>query len=270
MLHHTEQPQITIVSFFTQGWIQQLITTIWRLSPEQKILVIDNNPDIDDALPLTSYPLNKYQHNPMVEAERYWLKTHTRYGLVIIKQTNRENLTHGCGMDLARTWCLQNGTENMTHVEPDCVFDNMRWYEEQSREIESGIILAGCFRAFWCDPAATMSDYPKCPIHPSCTTYHLPEITHSFQSQQRLDDMQHPQYCKLVSPYFNWMTLDTGDNKPLLPGWDTGHKVWFEAAKTGRCVQTNTHGLDHLSHGTLYDYWSRKPLEEIGIIHRRS
>lgn len=266
MLHYADDinTQIVIISFHTLGWIQNLITTCWKLLPGTPILVVDNNPDIGEL----GYKSNReyIDRNPMVDAERYWLNLY-KHKLTIIKQPNRDDLTHGHGMDLAMKWCLEHGIENMTHLEPDCSFQGVEWYTEQLEAIRQGMYVAGCVRVVWgttdihraverLPEAEQQKVIQKMPLHVCCSTYHLPPLKKlSFTVQDRNIDAEHPQYSDLVSDYYNMR--DWGQpQKTLL--WETGHKIWFEAAKINKAKQTRYRGLHHEWHSTAKDFWTNQ------------
>jgi len=286
MLHfdsyHTVQSTLTkptnhvivIISFYTLGWIQNLITTLWKLLPDSQLLIIDNNPNPgeENLFKIRNY-YQRHERDSMIAAERYWLSLQPE--LIVLQQPDRNNLTHGNGLDFAMRWCLQNKINVMTHIEPDCFFDNAKWLEEQMDAIKQGNFLAGCFRYIWgsvncheylqtLSPEGQRAELEKMPIHVACTTYYLPFCKNfSFRLQFRKEDINHPQYASIVSGHYDLCNNALMGRKQEVTGkclWDTGHKIWYEVAKHNKAVLTRRHGITHTFNSMETDFWTRKKL----------
>ena len=258
--------QIVTISFCSIGWMQNLITTCWKVLPGKTILVVDNNPDEGEEGYETNHAHDRFKYGSIVDAERKWLNLH-KNKLIVIKPTNRQNLTHGGGMDLAKEWCLEHGMDNLTHVEPDCLFSSNKWYLEQIKAIGQGMVVAGCIRTAWYSKIGETSDSERAqirarsPIHPACATYHLPPIAElSFKVQTRAHDMHEDAYKDIITPCYDCV------NAQNRPDWDTAHKIWYEVAKINKYKHTDRHDLIHTWQSTTVDYWTRKRIKNYSLV----
>ena len=200
-----------LVAYHTADWIQAAVASYLEHFPEDRILVIDNNPRRGEP-----------GWDPDCERERYWLRAHPRVDHVVNTLmpcgSNGERM-HGLGVDLAVQWCRDRGDDVLLHFEPDCVIEGRRWRENLLRAIECGSWMAGAHRKAYGT------------IHPTPSAWRIDRLRTTFSGWERAADSRHPRYAELidieglraeVEPLGCWPWWERF--------WDTGEKAWFEAA----------------------------------------
>jgi hypothetical protein len=200
-----------LVAYHTADWIQVAIASYLEHFPEDRILVVDNNPRRGEP-----------GWDPDCERERSWLRAHPRVdhavNTLVACPDNGERM-HGLGIDLAVQWCRDRGVDVLVHFEPDCVITGRRWRENLLRAIECGSLMAGAHRHWYGT------------IHPTPSAWRIDRLRTTFGSFERAEDSCHPRYAELidveklragVEPLGVWYWFERF--------WDTGEKAWFEAA----------------------------------------
>ncbi len=137
-----------LVAYHSADWIQVAIASYLEHFPEDRILVIDNNPRRGEP-----------GWDPDCERERSWLRAHPRvdHAIDTLAACSDDGVRiHGLGVDLAVQWCRDRGVDVLVHFEPDCVITGRRWRENLLRAIECGSWMAArapaCVRPDPSDP----------------------------------------------------------------------------------------------------------------------
>jgi hypothetical protein len=200
-----------MVAYHTADWIQVAIASYLEHFPEDRILVVDNNPRRGEP-----------GWDSDCERERYWLRAHPRVDHVVNTLTACDGAggrLHGLGVDLAVQWCRDRDADVLLHIEPDCVIEGRRWRENLLQAIERGSWMAGAHRKFYGS------------IHPTPSAWRIDRICSTFSGWERAADSRHPRYAELidiarlraeVEPLGRWGWWEQF--------WDTGEKAWFDAA----------------------------------------
>jgi hypothetical protein len=234
-----------LVAFHSAHWIRVAVESYLEYFPEDRLLVVDNNPRRGEEGWL-----------PECTREREWLAAHP--GVVLIDNPAPpdgllKNRTHGAGMDLALAWCRRHGTRVMVHLEPDCLVAGRSWRDNLLRALNRGAWMAGGVR--------------QChgPIHPTPTAWRVDAVRASFTiTPWEGSDERHARFGELVD-----LAALKKDSSPMgvwigwTRHWDTGHKAWFEAAVHDRAALVETPGFTHYWHGS-----HERRLSEAGLIAR--
>jgi hypothetical protein len=221
-----------LVAYHSVHWIRVAVESYLEHFPEDRLLVVDNNPRRGEEGWL-----------PECAQERRWLASHP--GVILLDNLDPpdgllKNRSHGAGIDLALGWCRRRGAQVLVHLEPDCLVTGRRWRENLLGALEGGAWMAGGFR--------------QChgPIHPTPSAWRVDETRASFTIIPWAGaDEKHARFEELM----DLNTLQT-DTSPMgiwigwTQHWDTGHKAWFEAAVHDRAALVETPGLIHYWHGT--------------------
>ena len=200
-----------LVAYHTADWIQVAIASYLEHFPEDRILVIDNNPRRGEP-----------GWDPDCERERSWLRAHPRvdHAINTLAACSDDGVRiHGLGVDLAVQWCRDRGVNVLVHFEPDCVITGRRWRENLLRAIECGSWMAGA--------TGMRSARSTRPPRPGASIDSAPHSAAS--SGRRTLVIRATRSCS--------MSRSSGRRWNLLGAWpwwqrfwDTGQKAWFEAA----------------------------------------
>jgi GT2 family glycosyltransferase len=217
------------VSYFSYGWTQECLNSIFKFIPDCKILLIDNNPSkFDDinrkksfANCLDSKDKILRSHN-LCELERKWFSS--KSNIIVLKTEKR--LDHGRAINLAAKWCWDNDIPIMIHLEPDCVITGKIWIENLLNALDNN---------YW---MASGHQYPDGSLHITPSAW---LIKKSFQlnfdwamKNKDLEDPIYPVVCD-VSKTEGWHRI----------GWDVGFKAWFEIAKLNKAKHIDAPDFIH-------------------------
>ena len=154
-----------LVAYFTADWIRVALTSYLHHFPDDRVLVVDNNPSRGEVGWL-----------PMCERERHWLRSHPRVDFLanpLLPSPVDGYTPHGLGMDAALAWCRDRGADVLLHFEPDCVIEGRQWRENLLGAISEGAWMAGSVRkAFG-------------PIHPTPSAWRVDQVHGSFTARER-------------------------------------------------------------------------------------
>ena len=229
-----------LVAFHTAEWIQVAVESYLDAFPEDRVLVVDNNPVRGEP-----------GWGQDCERERFWLAAHPK----IILVPNRAppgritGRTHGEALNVAVEWCRGQGADVLVHFEPDCLVTGRRWRENLLDALERGAWMAGSHRKPWGS------------IHPTPSAWRVAELRATFEGQPRARDRPHARYAELVNedairaetgPLGTWPWWDLY--------WDTGERAWFHAAASDRAALVETPGLHHYWCGSTSNRRSREDL----------
>jgi hypothetical protein len=219
-----------LVAYHTPDWIQVAVASYLEHFPEDRILVVDNNPRRGEP-----------GWDPDCERERYWLRAHSRVDHVVNTLTpcdiNGER-PHGHGVELAVQWCRDRRADVLIHFEPDCVIEGRRWRENLLQAIECGAWMAGAHRKAYGA------------IHPTPSAWRVDRLRTTFSGWARAADSRHPRYAKLlnierlraeVEPLGRWPWWERS--------WDTGEKAWFVAAVHDAAILVDAPDFRHFWNG---------------------
>jgi hypothetical protein len=220
-----------LVSYHTRHWIRVAVGSYLEQFPDERLLVVDNNPKRGETGWTSS-----------CEAEQRWLACHPQVELLDNPTPDQDwgTRSHGGGVDLALAACRARGAEVLLLLEPDCLVSGRAWRDNLLAALAAGAWMAGCSpRAYG-------------PIHPVPTAWRVAEVRASFKaSQPRAPDEEHPRYRELVHP-----EILEAEYRPIgiwdwwSRHWDTGEKAWFEAAVHDRAVAVPGPGFRHYWHGS--------------------
>lgn len=230
-----------LVAFHTVDWIRVAVTSYLEAFPEDRLLVVDNNPRPGE-------PGWRIE----CDRERLWLAAHPAVDLV--ENRARPDLqdgrrTHGSGIDAALAWCRKRGVDVLVHFEPDCLITGRQWRQNLLDAIAQGAWMAGTHRKVYGV------------IHPTASAWRVDKVQASFRPTPRAADVRNTRFGELVDleplrtetePKGAWFWCERN--------WDTAEKAWFEAALEGRTALVGEEGFHH--------YWlgstdRRKPQEEL-------
>jgi hypothetical protein len=249
-----------LVAHHSIYWIRVAVESYLEQFPEDRLLVVDNNPRRGEA-----------SWYPYCEEERDWLAS--RPGILLVDSTRTPGhflpdgrLEHGSGMDVALDWCREHGARIMVHLEPDCLITGRQWRDNLLRPLAQGAWMAGGFRQ------------SHGPIHPTPSAWLVAEVRASFRPAPWTEEDEHdPRFQALLN-------LEALENDPEerwvreARYWDTGHLAWFQAAYHDRAALVETPGFRHywfgssarrFSEGTLADtYPELRPFLERARLRR--
>lgn len=209
-----------IILHLTSPWTKVGVGSFRKFFPEQKILLVDNNP-----------PTQSSAEAEKITAERDWVKSLKNVEIIsggIESEDILGKWSHGSGMQLAAEWCRAHEYDYMLHIEPDVLVSGRKWYEA---------LLEGANQGFW-----FIGSHQKSygPIHPTPSLICVRELASSFWAQPREQDSKHARFEEL----FNLSKL-LKDCRKLYPkeqiawfekNWDAAQKVWFEAATSDKAL----------------------------------
>ena len=221
-----------IVAYFTPDWIRVAITSYLHHFPDDRVLVVDNNPARGDD-----------EWIPACERERHWLRSHPRVDYVmnhIVPCTRYGGRPHGLGLDVALGRCRDLGADVLLHLEPDCIVSGRQWRENLLGAIGDGAWMAGSVRQH------------HGPIHPCPSAWRVDRVRSTFAGWEWEPDARHPRFHELVDLDRLQSVMGTGAGWDFWGSfWDTGHKAWFDAAVLDRAVLVEAPDFQHYWHGSL-------------------
>jgi hypothetical protein len=116
---------VVLVTFRSEKWTKVSISSFFDHFIGD-MLVVDNNPLYHEE----HWPYNEYE----------WITNN--FDIPVIKNINAvenfqktEGGTHGIGVDIAVDYAKNNGYEYILHIEPDCVFYDIGWFQEMNQRI---------------------------------------------------------------------------------------------------------------------------------------
>jgi hypothetical protein len=221
----------TLVAYYTADWIRVAITSYLHHFPDDRVLVVDNNPRRGEV-----------GWVPDCERERHWLKSHPRVDYLfntLVPCRRYGDRPHGLGIDAALEWCRGRGADALLHFEPDCLVMGRRWRENLLEALARGAWMAGSVR----------KDYG--PIHPTPSAWRVEQARTSFSGQERAPDARHPRYHSLVDiERLKAEVVPLGDWPWWERFWDTGEKAWFDAAKQDHTALVEAPDFRHYWNGS--------------------
>jgi hypothetical protein len=230
-----------MIAFHTADWIKVAVTSYLEHFPNDRILVVDNNPKRGEV-----------DWTPDCERERRWLLGHSRVDYLPNTQLPSDrnyDPPHGIGLDVALEWAKARGAEVLLHFEPDCLVLGRCWRENLLEAIAQGAWMAASFR------------HPFGTLHPTPSAWRIDRVRTSFSGQRRAGDACHPRYHELVDlerlraevePRGEWSWWETY--------WDTGEKAWFECAVADRAAQVETPDFRHYWGGSTARHFGQSAL----------
>ena len=220
-----------LVAYFTADWIRVAITSYLHHFPDDRVLVIDNNPSRGEVGWL-----------PLCERERYWLQSHPRVDFLanpFLPSPDDGYAPHGLGIDAGLAWCRDHDADVLLHIEPDCVIEGRSWRENLLGAISAGAWMAGSTRKVYG------------PIHPTPSAWRVDQVHGSFAARERTQDESHPRFHELFQlAVLKEVCRHPGEWSWFERFWDTGEKPWFAAAVEGRTALVDTPDFRHYWHGS--------------------
>jgi hypothetical protein len=220
-----------LVAYFTADWIQVAITSYLHHFPDERVLVVDNNPRPGEVGWL-----------PLCERERHWLFSHPRVDLLanpLLPSPDDNYAPHGLGIDAAIAWCRDRGADVLLHFEPDCVIEGRQWRENLLRAISEGAWMAGSVRKVYG------------PIHPTPSAWQVDQVHASFAARERALDESHPMFHELYQlAVLKALCRHPDEWSWCERFWDTGEKPWFTAAVNGRTTLVDAPDFRHYWKGS--------------------
>jgi hypothetical protein len=209
--------QFVIVAFHSHNHIQRAIMSFFQHFPEQRLLVIDNNP-----LPNQTFQRRKhFNWVPECDEERNWLKKQKNI-IVARPDINKTDvpLFHGDGLNFARKWCMERGFDAMCHFEPDSLIRGRDWFMKLKQGIEWDNWMCGTCK---------LTGHG---IHPCPSLWVLePTKDIDFNVTPKGNDIHHPRYEEVVGP-----GKYAQGSEYFIRNWDTGAKLWFECAIQDKAI----------------------------------
>ena len=201
-----------VVSYRSNLWIRVALRSYRRHFPDGMILVVDNNPK--PGAP---------GWEPECEEERAWLRSLPD---ILLVENPRPRKKHGAALDLAASWCRENGYEFLLAFEPDCLITGRRWFEELWAAVARGAWMAGAHKKAYG------------PIHPCPSLWRVARIQASFDNRVRGEDEQHPRFRELfdLDRLMRTVAAEGGPVRWWARHWDTAQRAWFLAAVNDRAA----------------------------------
>jgi len=229
--------QFVTVSFHSQNNIQRAISSFSRHFPEERLLVVDNNPLPEQVFKRRTL----FNWVPNVDDERNWLKR--RQDIIIIRPNIEKidvPLFHGDGLNCARKWCLRNGYDAMCHFEPDCLIRGRDWYIRLRQGIDRNWMCGLYKRAG--------HGIAPCP----CLWMLEPTKHIDFNVQPKRGDVNDLQYEELVGPKVYAKDMGQWAVEYFKANWDMGGKLWFECAIRNKAAyKAPSSDFTHLWNGSI-------------------
>ncbi len=223
---------IVTVSHFTNGWIQDTLKSLFQHCPEVTVLVIDNNPSINDNdVRRKSYEKGAWTYKSdcwkrhFCEAERYWLSQQPN--IIMLRTDNY--LQHGEAMDLANKWAYARNIKTIVHIDPDCEVKGRKWLDDLLNGVKNGYwFVSGC-----CMPSGILHLVPA-----AYSVAHSLDTSFNFGS--RHPESSEPEFSKLI------------DSSKLYSKdfWDCSQRFWYLCAKQGKAIYIPSLDFVHLWMGS--------------------
>lgn len=203
-----------LISFHTPRWMRVGLASYLRCFPDDRVLVIDNNPREHEP-----------GWQPACEEERAWLAKHG--GIVLVEHSGPDR-RHGAAIDCALRYCRQNSGDVLLLFEPDCLITGTTWYELLRRPMLDGAWMSGMVRQMYG------------PLHPCPSMWRVNHDWASFVDQSRGADVEHPRFGELF--FLDRLLRSVASQHPQMltwwqANWDTAQKNWFHAAAHDQAVQ---------------------------------
>lgn len=214
------------VAFHTQNQIQLALECFARTFPNDRPLVVNNNPTRDMVLAQRwCGRTDIWAWAPHCDEETEWLQSRKDIDLIALPAENRIR-EHADGLNLARAWCLANGYDSFCLFEPDCAWGSAEWFTRMAAEMAGGAWLVG---PIW------PPKWPGESIFRIAPSIWLLEPTReiSFSACAKGSDRDHPRYAEVYRECYpeswpeNWSRF-------WLKTWDTALKAWFYCAVRDR------------------------------------
>ncbi len=232
-----------LVAYRTGSWMPIAIESYLAHFPEDRLLVVDNNPQPGET-----------GWSSALRRERRWLSSHPRVDLIDDRGTFPGILTrrsHGAGMDVALDWCRRRGADVLLHIEPDCLISGREWRAHLLRAIEQGAWMAGAHKKPWG------------PIHPTPSAWLVQEARTSFKVQPKAEDLNHPRFREFVDhEALKYQAHQEGSWDWARTNWDTADRAWFRAAVHDRAAFVPAPDFRHFWRGSTHLPLSRDELVE--------
>lgn len=218
---HGEGPEIlvTIVAWNTADWIKIALRSLHEFFPHAEVLVVDNNPERGQAC-----------WTPRAEEERRWLQN---YPQVHLLKNERDDKSHGIGMQLAYEEAKRRHARIMVHFDADCRVAGHVWLHQLKAAIDEGAWLAG----------GTLTGTKLLHVTPSAWLVGAP--WKSFEGGPKAEDLQHPRHAELFDDRPHVETIPPEHLPWFLYNWDTGQRNWFLAACRDKAKHVETPDLVH-------------------------
>lgn len=230
---------IVTVSHYTYGWIQHGLTSLFRYVPDVPVLVIDNNPSVDDSCHRAKSFQYPYLRNTawarhFCEAERAWLESQPN----VILQRTPHWLQHGAALDQANLWAHDHFVRYLVHIDPDCECYGRKWLDNLLIAMTQGNWLAAGGR------------YANGCLHLIPAIWNVSEaLSTSFLGRHMTQaDRREPEFHKNIDP-----TKGSAY-------WDVGQYFWYKCLKLGKETYVPTPEYHHFWGG------SRRPHKSAFLI----
>lgn len=239
---------ICIISYFSYGWTQTCLTSLFQYFPKCKVLAIDNNPSKNDSAqrkktfqnikshwPYQSKKKIKLSWNKFCELEKDWLNSHSYITKVIETPVK---LNHGSCINLAVNYCVENKIKKIVLIEPDCVVIGKSWLYNLLKVLDEGFWMSsGTFKLYNKQKSKILHPCPS-----AWVVEHASKV--SFEPVRIQEDASDDFFYKCP-------------NKKSLFFWDTGLKASYEFAKLGRAKFVETNDFKH--------YWGKSSRSDYRI-----
>lgn len=211
------------VSHYTYGWMQQGLNSIFTHCPDVNVLVIDNNPSVEDDIVRQKsfeYGTGPWTNRSDVwkrmycEAERHWLQQQPN---VILLRTPKF-MQHGMALDIANNWAYDHDISTLVHIDPDCEISGRMWLTN---------LLSGIRKGQWFTAGF---DFPCGILHLVPAAYSVKQsVKTSFHWCSMLPDRSDPQFSQIV---------DVSKFKSFQKNnmWDVSQQFWYRCAKQNKAT----------------------------------
>ncbi len=226
-----------LISFFSYGFIQDCIRTFQEYIPNQKLLIIDNNPDDIRLCKDVRYFDHEFKGSTdkYIQAEREWLSN--QKNIIIYKHESDRILSHGEAIDYGNKWCKKNGIDLYLHIESDCLIYGRKWYDDLISTItndEMWIVSGHFFKA-------------SQSLHLTPSIWRVDKADQSFAIKKRTQEFH--KGVPFFNSFSNWH----------LKNWDTGALFVADCTAQGKSKLIQTQDFKHLWKGSLKNH----PLKEL-------
>jgi hypothetical protein len=246
---------VVLVTFRSEKWTKVSISSFFDHFIGD-MLVVDNNPLYHEE----HWPYNEYE----------WITNN--FDIPVIKNINAvenfqktEGGTHGIGVDIAVDYAKNNGYEYILHIEPDCVFYDIGWFQEMNQRIReenlwtiaNGVDMKMNSGAIW-DPEK------KIILHTPhiCSSIWKIDDTPNVSFNSMISKPGDTKYREIIESYYDKKELN-GADKNSLPKkekiefiLDTGilRRIYYDTFGKGG-HSTNYQGFAHFWLGSENYYY---------------
>jgi hypothetical protein len=220
---------VVIVSYFSYGWTQQCLNSLFQYSPDCKVLAVDNNPSASDdvfrkqsfthAQRSREYSVTRnklyVKYDKFCDLESEWLNSHSN--ITAIKTPF--NMNHGEAIDLAIDYCFQTKIKKILLIEPDCRILGCDWMHSLLWPLDNGLWM-------------TSGNSVHKSLHPCPSAWIVDQAKKiSFKPVEKAGDIDD----NFFDNYFKFKSLKCKINfLSRYSYWDTGMKIWYEFQKQNR------------------------------------